>query len=34
MFIAGAPWWGYALLLILWLPLARIRVRELRDDVD
>lgn len=32
MFIAGVPWWGFILLLVLWLPLARIRVRELRED--
>ena len=32
MFIAGVPWWGFILLLVLWVPLARIRVRELRED--
>jgi hypothetical protein len=32
MLALGAPWWGYLLLLVLWLPLARIRVRELRDE--
>lgn len=27
-----APWWGFILLLILWLPLGRIRIRELRSE--
>lgn len=32
MLALDVPWWGYILLLVLWLPLARIRVRELRDE--
>ena len=32
MLAAGVPWWGFILLLVLWLPLARIRVRQLRDE--
>jgi len=28
----GVPWWGYVVLFIFWLPLGRIRVRQLRDD--
>jgi hypothetical protein len=32
MLLLGVPLWGYVLLLILWLPLGRIRVRELRNE--
>jgi hypothetical protein len=32
MLIAGVPWWGFIVLLVLWLPLARIRVKQLRDE--
>ena len=32
MLALNVPWWGYILLLVLWLPLARTRVRELRDE--
>lgn len=32
MLALDVPWWGYILLLVLWLPLARIPVRELRDE--
>jgi hypothetical protein len=32
MLALGVPWWGFLALLVLWLPVARIRVRQLRDD--
>ena len=32
MLLLGVPWWGFVLLLVLWLPLGRIRVRELRNE--
>jgi hypothetical protein len=32
MLALGVPWWGFILMLVLWLPLARIRVRALQDD--
>ena len=32
MLAIGVPWWAYVVLLIIWLPLGRIRVRELRDE--
>lgn len=32
MLAFGVPWWAYVVLVILWLPLARIRVRDLRND--
>ena len=28
----GVPWWAYLVLVVLWLPLGRIRLRQLRDD--
>lgn len=28
----GAEWWWFLALLILWLPLARIRLRDIRND--
>lgn len=31
MLAAGVPWWAYILLLVLWAPLGRIRIRELRN---
>jgi hypothetical protein len=32
MLAFGVPWWGFILLLVLWMPLGRIRFRELRDE--
>ena len=32
MFFLEVPWWGFVVLIVLWLPLARVRVRELRDE--
>ena len=32
MLALGVPWWGYLLLLLLWVPLGRIRLRELRNE--
>jgi hypothetical protein len=32
MLALEVPWWAYVLLLVVWLPLGRIRVRELRDE--
>jgi hypothetical protein len=32
MLALGVPWWGFVVLVVLWLPLARIRLRQLRDD--
>jgi uncharacterized membrane protein YdbT with pleckstrin-like domain len=32
MLALGVPWWAYIVLLFLWLPLARLRVRGLRDE--
>ena len=32
MLALDVPWWGFVLLLLLWLPLGRLRVQQLRDD--
>ena len=32
MIALGGPWWAYFVLVALWLPLGRIRLRQLRDD--
>ena len=32
MFAFGVPWWAYVVLFVVWLPLGRIRLRQLRDD--
>ena len=32
MLALGVPWWAYIVLLLIWLPLARIRLRQVRND--
>ena len=32
MFALGVQWWAFLLLLIVWLPLGRIRIRDLRSE--
>lgn len=32
MLALDVQWWGFVLLLIVWLPLARIRIRDLRSE--
>ncbi len=32
MLALSVPWWGFILLLMIWLPLCRVRLRDLRRE--